>query len=187
LICMRKIFCLLLLALPAFLNAQSLPIDSASKTVTYVDIVNVPGATKDQLYMRAREWFALSFKSANNVIQMDDKENGKLIGKGQKSDTYMIKSFMTVTPIDQRFYFTISITVKDSRYRVIINDITYSSGSVAAYPIEGMAQAVLQPKNSNKMMLGIQQDIISKTNNLAADMNASIKAAMISAAKKDDF
>lgn len=61
----------IVLFLPFISNAQQ-----------YTEVVNANGKSSDQLYSTAREWFAESFKSANNVLQMDDPVAGKLIGKG---------------------------------------------------------------------------------------------------------
>ncbi|WP_310393653.1 DUF4468 domain-containing protein [Hymenobacter sp.] len=59
-----------------------LPIDPESKMVTYTGVVEVAGATQAQLYSRAYEWVVKSYKSAPDVLQMQDKESGKIILKG---------------------------------------------------------------------------------------------------------
>jgi hypothetical protein len=75
------------------------------------------------LYSNALEFFALEFKSANNVIQMKDAETGKVIGKGIVDDREI----------------TISITCKDGKYKydidfapprhgIVINLDVYSFG-----------------------------------------------------------
>jgi hypothetical protein len=93
----------------------------------YSEVVEVPGKSSDQLYSTAREWFAETFKSANNVLQMDDPIAGKLIGKASTkvSESYvaggMIKVPMT---IDWYPNFTIKVSVKDGRYKCEIIDIT---------------------------------------------------------------
>ena len=61
---MKKLALLLFLFFPFYANSQS-----------YSKVIEVPGKTADHLYSSAREWFALTFKSANNVLQMDDSES----------------------------------------------------------------------------------------------------------------
>jgi hypothetical protein len=60
---------------------------------------------KETLYSNALSFFAINFKSANNVIQMSDPISGKVIGKGI---------------VDNRDV-TISIFCKDGRYKYDIN------------------------------------------------------------------
>jgi len=60
------------------------------------------------LYSNALSFFANTFKSSNDVIQMKDDEYGKVIGKGYLSERRRV---------------TITITVKDSLYKYeIISD-----------------------------------------------------------------
>lgn len=78
------IFATLLLTINA--NAQketpNLPIDSVTKMITYTEVVNVDTSlSKLELYSRAKEWFAKAYNSSQNVIQIEDKESGKIVGK----------------------------------------------------------------------------------------------------------
>src|ERR1700754_3807169 len=94
---MKKLLLLILFVSPFVTFAQEttelpqLPIDSVTKQITYKAIVEVPGISANDIYSRAREWFATAFKSANSVLQMDDKISGKLIGKGVFTHNYIIK------------------------------------------------------------------------------------------------
>src|SRR5687768_10177439 len=75
----------------------TLPLDSVTNRVTFSEVVKIENATKDELFTRAREWFAKTFVSAQNVLQMDDRVSGKLIGKGSYG---------------HNTHYTVSITVK---------------------------------------------------------------------------
>lgn len=56
-------------------------VNSFSQTIS--DVVSVDTIlSKTNLYSNALSFFALEFKSANDVIQMKDAETGKVIGKG---------------------------------------------------------------------------------------------------------
>lgn len=44
------------------------------RKVSYSEVVQVEGATQSELYKRAKVWFVNAFRSANDVIQLDDKE-----------------------------------------------------------------------------------------------------------------
>ncbi|MCY2955669.1 MAG: DUF4468 domain-containing protein [Planctomycetota bacterium] len=67
---------LLLILLSNSSSGQTLPIDSIAGKITYTEVVKVDSATKDQLYSRALEWFANTFKSAKNAIDLSDRGSG---------------------------------------------------------------------------------------------------------------
>jgi hypothetical protein len=100
------------LLFPEALLAQ-MPLDPESKLYTYQEVVEVEGVSKDDLYTRARTWFVKEYKSANAVLQMDDKEAGTLMGKG------FFKVMFQGALRD--VYHTVQIDVKDDRYRYSIN------------------------------------------------------------------
>jgi hypothetical protein len=63
-------------------ETPKLPVDSSTNKITYSEVVYVDSlADKQELFSRTREWFAKTYNSSNNVIQMEDKENGKIVGK----------------------------------------------------------------------------------------------------------
>jgi hypothetical protein len=72
---------LLLFALKSYAQDEvTLPVDSSGNTV-YTEVINLDSTSKNDLYLRAKEWFAKTYKSSQSVIQMDDKEGGVISGK----------------------------------------------------------------------------------------------------------
>lgn len=71
--------------------------------------------TKDILFEKANEWVALKFTSANDVIQMMDKEAGKIIVKGMLP----VKLYKGVLS------FALIIECKDKRYKYSIIDVIH--------------------------------------------------------------
>ncbi len=63
------------------LKAQEikLPVDEETGKITYSEVVQVNRKDKDELYISAREWFVKSFKSSQDVIQLNDKEEGIIV------------------------------------------------------------------------------------------------------------
>jgi len=53
---------------------------SKTGSLEFGGIVQVPGLSGRDLYSRLEVWFAQSFKSANNVLQVRDKESCTLVG-----------------------------------------------------------------------------------------------------------
>ena len=54
---------------------------SAPLADKYEQIIEVPVASKDELYARVNAWFVETFNSAESVIEFQDKETGKVMGK----------------------------------------------------------------------------------------------------------
>jgi len=121
---MKKIGIILLIILfNSNLSSQVLPLDSETGKITYTEVAYVDDSTttKDQLYSVAREWFARTFKSSNDVLQMDDRKAGKLIGKGSfeiEMTPYLTESYVE---------FTISIYVKNGKYKYEFTDFYHIS------------------------------------------------------------
>lgn len=85
----------------------------------YENIIIADSLTKEELYTKAKVWFVQSFKSPKDVLQMDDKEAGRIIGKGYFSFDYPF----FVETYTMKVYFTVDITVKDGKYRIQFYDI----------------------------------------------------------------
>jgi hypothetical protein len=130
---MKKILLPLFFILPLFSICQELS-----------EVIEVKGKTADQLYSSAREWFALTFKSANDVLQMDDPIAGKLIGKGSTyvSESYVSGKGLTAIPITLEWYpnFSIKVEVREGRYKCDISDITITSSA----PVIGTSKIPFQ-------------------------------------------
>lgn len=103
----------------SILNAysQELPIDSQTGRVLYEKIIEVDSLSKETIYTKALEWFALKFTSSNDVIQFKDEESGKIIGKGSMKIEYYSRE-----PI---LSFTITVWIKEGRSKVVLTDFTY--------------------------------------------------------------
>lgn len=99
----------------------------------YSEVVEVPGKSAKQLYTDGRAWFAITFVAANSVLQMDDPEAGKLIGKGYCELVYLLKK----VPVPLDIYFTLSIQVRDGRYKYEIysTDIKTRGGETYTYEL----------------------------------------------------
>lgn len=104
-------------ALGPKIKAPELPKDEATGKITWQDVIEVPGVSSDELFSRATAWVATAYKSANDVIQMSDRAGGKLIVKGLESHT-----FGGLAPFTYYVRHSVTIEVKDGRYRYTISD-----------------------------------------------------------------
>lgn len=57
-----------------------IPIDSVTGEVYYKGAIDVPGATSDQLYARAKTFFFKQFINAKEVVQVEDRPGGMIAG-----------------------------------------------------------------------------------------------------------
>ena len=83
-------------------------------SIVYVDT----SSRKDDLYRNAKFFFTDYFKSAKDVIQYDDRGEGKVIGKGLFKITENSTFFEGVWDV----YFTTEITCKDGKFKYKIYD-----------------------------------------------------------------
>ena len=57
-----------------------------NNAITYVQVIQAEGKTKDQLYVLLNYWFTATFNDANSVIKLNDKELGTIIAQGYVAD-----------------------------------------------------------------------------------------------------
>jgi hypothetical protein len=82
--------------------------------LTYSEIIELPNITQDELYIKANSWFVDNFNDAESVIQFQDKEAGKLMGK------YVTSAKMSI--YNYRIKSTIQIDLKENKVRVTFKD-----------------------------------------------------------------
>lgn len=128
-----KTFALVLFFLSSFMlsfgqkEIINLPIDPETNKITYSEVVLVDSVTtKQELYLKAKEWFAHAFNSAQNVIQFDDKESGKIIGKG------LISVGSTLGPVKSSdnlgvVNFVVEIQLKNGKYKYTFTDLWHDA------------------------------------------------------------
>jgi hypothetical protein len=107
-------------ALQSCLSLQTVTVPKTDK------IIEVQG-TKDELYIKANEWMVRTFNNAKSVIQFQDKEAGKIMGK------YLMNS-IGQTGADT--YSLITISVKDGATKIDIEPTEawqYDSSGMTVY------------------------------------------------------
>ena len=53
-----------------------------NNALTYVQVIEAPGKSKEELYILLNYWFTATFNDANSVINLNDKELGTIIAQG---------------------------------------------------------------------------------------------------------
>ncbi|MCU7547790.1 DUF4468 domain-containing protein [Chitinophagaceae bacterium LB-8] len=147
--------------------------------IIYSEVVQVDSTSATDLYQRAKRFFVDAYKSANDVIQMDDEKNGEVTGKGN------FKVFFDrgalISGVSTSVKHTISIYVKDGRYKYEIKDLSvnyyesgsrigtsYISGHEVNSPLEGFAKSKM--KMHKRYIEAVDAEIRATINLLKAAM-----------------
>ena len=116
-------------------NNKTISLPLKDGKLHYEKILELSGS-KTELYTKSRIWFSETFKSAEAVLQMDDKDAGIMIGKAY-SDIYVSNKFYDEDDIKTKAYFTIKVQVKENKCKLEIYDVYYYS-----YPTSGFYSGV---------------------------------------------
>ena len=92
-----------------------LPTDSLAQRVPFRGVVPVPGVPAAELQARAREWVALTFEEARQVIQLDDTARGVLIGRAF-TNTW-VDPVLHPNDSPEELSFAFRLDFRDGRYR----------------------------------------------------------------------
>jgi len=144
--------------------------------IVYEGVVHVPEMSKDDLYKNGKQWFIDSFKNSKNVIQNEDKEEGKIIGKGSIPVYY---NSMTGTNTC-RDMITIQIECKDNRYRYKIYDMALNSDVIGDFMPSELICNILGEKTGNRKMYTkrISRVILASIKEQSELMISSLKKSM---------
>ena len=116
----------------ALVSCASAPIapveDRSMQKVHDIDL------TKNEIYDLSLEWMARTFFDNKEVIEIKDKENGKIIGKG----ITMFKGKIGWFSADIPCRFTLILEAKDNKYRTTYNNLVglYGENQTRPVPLE---------------------------------------------------
>lgn len=139
----------------------------------YTEVVKIDSVLSNELYNRASLWFATAYNSANDVLQMDDKDQGQIIGKA--NIIYKPKIFNGSEQTKGNIKYTIKIFVKDERYKYEISNFIHvpygnSSFGLITTDVEYPDPKPLAKKWSNKVWRDIKNQIEENISSLIASL-----------------
>lgn len=102
---------------------SSLQLDK-NNALIYVQVIEAPEKTKDQLYVLLNYWFSATFNDANSVIQLNDKELGTIIAQGFMSSIAQHVGGMNAYNVNLKP--VIKCDIKDNKVRVTYTVPFYS-------------------------------------------------------------
>ncbi len=87
--------------------------------------------TKNEIYDVSLEWMARTFFDNREVIEITDKENGKIIAKGM----ILFKGKIGWFSGDMPCRFTLTVEAKDNKYRTTYNNFVALHGESQNRPV----------------------------------------------------
>ena len=150
---MRNLFLfIILLFISNIVTAQNkllgiLPLQNGK--ITYSDEIQLQGVSKDEIYKRTKHWFINTYSSGKDVIQLDDKENGEIIGKACFKEKWPISFY---TSMSVNVWKTIKIQIQNNLVRFEISDFR-------------LKNYYLQPQNQSITDCGIPLEEWNKGHN----------------------
>ena len=162
------------------------------ESLTYTGVVQVDSVSKNELYNRLKLWFAIAYNSANDVLQIDNKEEGEIIGKAilKYNPNVLSGSEQTKGSIK----YTIKIFVKEGRYKYEITDFIHDPyGNQYGKSSMGLITTDKECPNPKPMAKGwsnkVWDDIKIQIENNMILLIASLKERMAKTteSKKDDW
>ena len=108
-----RFFVVLLLVMSGCASMPITPIEDRSiQKVHDIDL------TKNEIYDISLEWMAQNFSDSRSVIELKDKDNGKIIGKGITS----FRGKIGIGSANVLCRFTLTVEAKDNKYRTTYNN-----------------------------------------------------------------
>jgi hypothetical protein len=112
------------------LPEPNLPHDQSTGKVLYTGIVEFQSLSKSDLFDKISVWFAKTYVSSKEVVQLQKRDSGTIIGKGAIPVTVtfppagLVAGLYGETPYGV-VYYTISVYVKDGKYKYEIADLLH--------------------------------------------------------------
>jgi hypothetical protein len=117
------------LSVAALASCASMPVapmeDRSMQKVLEIDL------TKNEIYDISLEWMARTFFDNKEVVELKDKDNGKIIGKG----ITFFKGKIGLFSADIPCRFTLTVEAKDRKYRTTYNNFVALHGESQSRPI----------------------------------------------------
>lgn len=179
--------CLQILTLVSFAQIKDtvgLNLQFKDGKLHYEGVVEIPGKSKDELYKNAKLWFVNYFNNANFVIQLDDPQEGKIVGKG--AFRLYFKSLMTFQCLNN---LTIQIDCKDGKYRYKFYDMVITApmeyNRTRDIPAEYFVNKLTGIKPAASYTKSQSEQIVKSNSKALNDAITSIRA--ITSQPKDEF
>lgn len=130
----KLIICALAIMTAATMNAQGgverLQVNEKTKLVTFSQVVENPTKDKTALFSAVKTWIATTYNSAKTVTDLADENTGKFILKP-------VAILPLNATISMECKYLLTISVKDSKARIVVDNIRCDNSLMDGKPIAG--------------------------------------------------
>jgi len=143
--------------------------EKITEPVIFAEIVEANGISQETLFTRTNMWLVDVFRNAESVIQFSDKESGVI--KGKYIDNGILDGMFIC-----RVYSTITIEIREGRYRISFSDPTYYyigdtvNGTPPNYGINDRKE---RPVETIDLANNVKESWIKLAENLKVNINQS--------------
>ena len=95
----------------------------SQESVEFTKVIESENLSKNEVFVIVNDWFASNYGSANQVIQISDKESGKLIGKALLSYSF---GKLAYSCYEGKVNYTIKISIREGRFKIDINNFIHN-------------------------------------------------------------
>jgi hypothetical protein len=153
----------------------------------FQEVVTVEATTRDQLYNAALAWFPEAFRSGKDVLQVQNKDAGMLVGTG--AEKYEPAVFVGSSCTSGLLRYRVTVEVKDGRYRYTIDGFTHEGGGPACHGA-GISWGLLTTNPISPSIKGFSSgmeqqmwaDMKKKATTLGDTLSKSLRAKLAAAA-----
>lgn len=93
--------------------------------LSFSEVIQQENASKDELYQYLKQWFALKYRSADDVIQYDDSDYA-IIGKGVIP--FKVNN-LTWQSASGFIRYSLTVRIREGRFKVTFADFAHESTS----------------------------------------------------------
>src|SRR5690349_14522402 len=99
-------------------NAQTLPVDSKTGKITYVEVVDATGMTAKDLFKAAKDWGV----AKGYTVKKEDEATGELVFEG----TIALEYNGVKKPERGTTNFNFHVFTKEGKYRFVVTDFVHA-------------------------------------------------------------
>ncbi len=126
---MKTISVVLLFFVGHSLIAQNWPINEKTSKITFSNVLEYEDKSSDDLYNQVKLWLSTSYNNSNNVIRIDDKENGVIVIKSLfevRVNSFGLKHAGHV-------HYDFKFQIKENKLRYEISNIYHDKGVTSLF------------------------------------------------------
>jgi hypothetical protein len=181
---MKILFTILSLMIASMVvcQAQTLPVDSKTGKITYLEVVDAAGLTAKDLFKVAKDWGT----SKGFTIKKEDEATGELVFEGSnKSDFANPKG----KPENATVNFSLFVFLKEGKYRYILTDFVHTATNPKAGggKLESPTPVCGAAGMTSATWVSIKKKTQSSAEALIADLKRVIKETQNDPTKKSDW